>query len=57
MQSNKTAHTVWIGVYRDPNDMKWKLPNSKKLNGHISDWAEGEPSAAGDCAIADKALG
>ena len=46
---------MWIGIIRKNND--WFEMNGMKLEPHKHDWAENEPSDAGSCAVADKALG
>ena len=53
---NQADHTVWLGIRRAPGG-RWVGDNGQPITSSMADWADGQPIVAGDCAVADAALG
>ena len=52
---NQAEHTVWLGIRRAGG--RWVANNGQPITAAQADWAEGQPIVAGDCAVADAAMG
>ena len=53
---DQAAHTVWLGIRRAGGG-RWVGGNGQPVPAAAADWADGQPIVAGDCAVADAALG